>query len=136
MAYWARARVQGCEHESSWLKFLCPHHPRVLKYFFSKFPFFKQQVGLLIVPTTLAAPFLFFLAKPSFVGPHYIPKFRGKKPKATPKVTLTSHQKSQMKLLPIFGGLLSIPPTTPGRVSCTVLYLFQGQDQVVLFNRQ
>ena len=40
--------------------------------------------------TTQAA--FIYRAKPSFIGPHYLPKFWDKKPKVTTKVTPTNHQ--------------------------------------------
>ena len=41
-------------------------------------------------------------AKQWFIGPHYLPKFWGKNPKATTKVTLMSHQQGEWGSFPIY----------------------------------
>ena len=55
----------------------------------------NSKLGL-SVSTTFDCPYfsncIHTRAKVSFVGPHYLPKFWGKKPKATTKMALTSHQ--------------------------------------------
>ena len=103
-----KAWAQGLtpEYEGLWPHFLSPRHLRVEKNWF----FLNSKLGL-SVPTTIDCPqyssCIHTTANAPFIGLHHLPEIWGKKPKATTKVTLTSHQIWENRMPVLFLHCLS-----------------------------
>ena len=104
-------KVWKLEKNEQLVNFECPHHlwlslPLKLHSFQNKTIICRSSPPPKILgqkvfecPTTYDCPsphhwsYIHFWAKPPFASPHHFPKIWDKKPKATTKVILTSHQK-------------------------------------------